>query len=325
MRLLAVDDDPIILEILQGILGQGQGHELEVMTDPERALQRLSASHPFECLLLDIDMPRMNGVDLCRALRRTDGGRDLPVMMLTALDDKGTIDRAFAAGANDYLNKPIAAGELLARLANVARLARLNTLMEPGGADVARPGCGAVNHAVHEPFAIPMVNFTIAAEALENYVAKLSKQDLFGSAVFGFSVIGIEDIHATLSGFDFEALMTDVAEAISDCLHPNQFLMSYVGNGTFLCVTERGWVPRPQDFAIAAERMLQVMDLHDSHGQPIGVNLACSDLLRLTWKSGARAVDTLALAHEQSQAAAARIWRERTDPSAWYASVMKSA
>lgn len=121
-RILVVEDHaPLRAQIVT--LLQGAGWSVEEASDGRLALQ-LALERPPDVLLLDLGLPGLDGIELCRRLReRAD--RHVPVLMLTArdsLDDKG---RGFAAGADDYLLKPFAGEELLWRCQALARRGEL--------------------------------------------------------------------------------------------------------------------------------------------------------------------------------------------------------
>lgn len=117
MNILLVEDDPGIGRFVhRGLTAEGYGVEWE--RSGEGARRRLS-SGAFQAAILDLGLPDMDGADLCRELR--DDGVDLPICMLTArasLDEKLV---GFRCGADDYLTKPFAFEELLARLAVMVR------------------------------------------------------------------------------------------------------------------------------------------------------------------------------------------------------------
>jgi two-component system response regulator MprA len=117
MRILVVDDDRAVRESLRRSL-TFNGYEVDLAADGAQALGQIAAVRP-DALVLDVMMPRMGGLEACRALRAT--GDDVPILVLTARD--GVADRVAGldAGADDYLPKPFALEELLARLRALLR------------------------------------------------------------------------------------------------------------------------------------------------------------------------------------------------------------
>ena len=108
-RVLIVDDDASMAQMLAGAL-QRQGLQAVFRTSPEEALA-LVESEPFDCVITDLNMKGMSGVDLCGKIV---GQRpDLPVIVLTSSEEPGDVARARDLGVSDYIVKPAAYGKLL--------------------------------------------------------------------------------------------------------------------------------------------------------------------------------------------------------------------
>ena len=117
MKILAVDDDEFIRDLLVGALSEIGLDDITVTDSAESALELVAAAEkPFECLLLDIRLPGKNGLELCSLLRRHTDYTSCPILMITSVSDKAHIDRAFRAGASDYVTKPLNMAELAARI-----------------------------------------------------------------------------------------------------------------------------------------------------------------------------------------------------------------
>jgi DNA-binding response OmpR family regulator/HPt (histidine-containing phosphotransfer) domain-containing protein len=127
VRVLVVDDDPIFLQTVGGQL-QAHGFDVAVLSDPRQFWPMLENTIP-EILLLDVQMPQINGLELCETLRAAPHWQKLPVMFLSILGDAQTQHRAFAVGADDYLFKPITAQHLGDRIRQ--RLQRIQVLSRP--------------------------------------------------------------------------------------------------------------------------------------------------------------------------------------------------
>jgi two-component system response regulator MprA len=117
MRILVVDDDRAVRESLRRSL-TFNGYEVDLAADGAAALGQIAAVRP-DALVLDVMMPRMGGLEACRALRAT--GDDVPILVLTARDAVADRVAGLDAGADDYLPKPFALEELLARLRALLR------------------------------------------------------------------------------------------------------------------------------------------------------------------------------------------------------------
>ena len=127
-RVLVVEDDPRLAEMLSEYLGQA-GFRITVASAGAAALRQLTAEASYDAVVLDLMLPDMDGLDVCREIRTRS---DTPVLMLTARGD--AIDRIIGLelGADDYLPKPFEPRELLARLrAILRRRAAAGTAAQP--------------------------------------------------------------------------------------------------------------------------------------------------------------------------------------------------
>jgi len=112
-----VEDERRLAQLVRRVLEE-EGHRVEVAYDGLEGL-RLALEGDFDVIVLDILLPEMDGVEVCQALRRAKV--DTPILMLTALDSVEDKVRGLDAGADDYLAKPFAFQELLARLRSLSR------------------------------------------------------------------------------------------------------------------------------------------------------------------------------------------------------------
>ena len=110
-RVLVVDDDPALAEMLTIVL-RGEGFDTAVVGDGTRALPAVRDIRP-DVVLLDLMLPGMNGIDVCRAIRAESG---VPIVMLTAKSDTVDIVLGLESGADDYVVKPFKPKELVARI-----------------------------------------------------------------------------------------------------------------------------------------------------------------------------------------------------------------
>jgi len=119
MRILVVDDERAVRESLRRALTL-DGYEVELASDGEEALARIGSPTPEpDAVILDVLMPRVNGLEVCRRLRAA--GNRIPVLMLTARDQIEDRVEGLDAGADDYVVKPFALEELLARMRAILR------------------------------------------------------------------------------------------------------------------------------------------------------------------------------------------------------------
>lgn len=317
MKILAVDDDPIILELLSQYVEIVGTHELVTASSGNEALTLVqSGTHTdFDCFLFDIQMPLMDGIQLTCHLREMPEHVDTPVLMLTAMSDKRYIDAAFAAGATDYVTKPFEVTELSARLRLVENLVKIRQTHTKKifAAQALNPQSAPIEPGefleLHDPVSIYDVDNVIEYTAMENYVRQLARGSMFGCATFAFTVRRIEEHHAHMSAAEFSFLIADVAEVISDVLAGHQFLMSYAGSGTFICVTESGWRPDMNALMDAVNLTLSRTELFDNSGQQLFVRVSAGDAVRMIWKSEGSVLEAISAAYltaEEASAAHAR-------------------
>jgi diguanylate cyclase (GGDEF)-like protein len=128
-RVLALDDDQIVLSSIASLLGAA-GLEVSTTTDPARFWEELELRPP-DLVMLDYDMPEVEGPEVCRALRNDPRWEALPVLFLTSRTDPDSVRRVFDAGADDYVSKPFVGPELIGRIANrLDRVRMMRTLAD---------------------------------------------------------------------------------------------------------------------------------------------------------------------------------------------------
>ncbi|MEM6518707.1 MAG: response regulator [Cyanobacteria bacterium P01_C01_bin.70] len=123
--ILVVDDEPINRQVIRNHLAV-KNYQVAQASSGAEALDMLDSGLKPDAVLLDVMMPQMTGFEVCRKLRETYPAHSLPIMMLTAKNRVGDLVAGLSAGANDYLTKPIAKSELLARLKTHLYLSKIN-------------------------------------------------------------------------------------------------------------------------------------------------------------------------------------------------------
>ena len=113
-NLLIAEDDPDIRELLNFRLAAA-GHAVTAVEDGPSALDAAAEAAP-DLVLLDVMMPGLSGIDVCRALRARPETADLPVILLTARSQEADVQAGFRAGADDYITKPFSPRELVSRI-----------------------------------------------------------------------------------------------------------------------------------------------------------------------------------------------------------------
>jgi two-component system alkaline phosphatase synthesis response regulator PhoP len=127
-RVLVVDDNAQNLELIAAYL-DSLGVQVDTATDGLKALEKVQEGD-FSLILLDIMMPKMSGFEVCPKLKNDPKTRNIPVVMVTALNELGDIERAVASGADDFITKPVNRLELITRVKSLLRVSHLQGELE---------------------------------------------------------------------------------------------------------------------------------------------------------------------------------------------------
>jgi len=243
MKILAVDDDRIILQLLEGILASAHYDEVIYCESAERALELIATEEkPFSCFLLDIMMPGMDGIELCQRIRDLPKHADTPILMLTSMSEKSYIDRAFSAGASDYLTKPLDATEIIVRLGVAEQLVKeRRSVAESAGVidSLIEVLDRTTQHDLEEAIDLGKMDRLLRYPAFENYVFQSGRGALFLSTVFAAKVRNIEKLHRIMPPLEFKNFLRTAASAIIGRLESHDVYLSYRGEGEFVGVIPR--------------------------------------------------------------------------------------
>jgi len=124
-HVLVVDDEPVNVQVLVNYLSL-VGYQVATAADGEEALAYLESGRPCDLILLDVMMPKLSGFEVCERIRQRRSSAALPVILLTARNRVSDLVTGFSSGANDYLAKPFASDELLARVRVHLELSKIN-------------------------------------------------------------------------------------------------------------------------------------------------------------------------------------------------------
>lgn len=174
MRILLVEDEQALATVLrQGL--EEHGYAVDMAADGDEALA-FAATEPYDLVVLDVMLPDMNGFGVCRALRRD--GRNMPVLMLTALDSVEDRVKGLDSGADDYLAKPFDPRELLARVR--ALLRRDQATRDPllRVADIRLDTASREVHRGQRPIDLTTREFAILELFLRNVNRVLSREEI---------------------------------------------------------------------------------------------------------------------------------------------------
>jgi DNA-binding response OmpR family regulator len=290
MTLLVVDDDRDILDLMAAIL-TSQGYEDVVYAQSgEEALSLVNqGQHQFSTFILDIQMPGMDGVDLCGRIRAISEHRRTPIIMLTAMRDKEHIDAAFLRGATDYLTKPIDTTDLSARL-NVAQLLfneQQSTLNATRREENLRLDMGnKSNSESHFDLADAVSIFDVPRVLgnleMENYLHRLSRGKRFMCGAICFQIQRRERLFSMTSPLEFHGILTDVAEAIFETLRSYNVMISYVGNGQYVAILPRTLQLDEAELELNLSLKLREFGLIEGDSVPLDVTIKVGDIVRMS-------------------------------------------
>ena len=120
--ILVIDDEPNNFDVIQTLLGN-EGYTFHYASSGQRALDRLDRLQP-DTILLDVMMPDLDGIEVCRRIRASIEWRSIPIILVTALTDKAELQRCLSTGADGFITKPVNRLELQSRVASIVRLKR---------------------------------------------------------------------------------------------------------------------------------------------------------------------------------------------------------
>ncbi len=122
-KILIVDDNEQNVELLQAYMEEIEGTEISTATDGVQALHTVSEARP-DLILLDVMMPNMSGFEVCKQLKDDPTTRDIPIIMVTALNESSDYERGMESGADDFLTRPFDRVEFMARVRSLLRMGK---------------------------------------------------------------------------------------------------------------------------------------------------------------------------------------------------------
>ena len=228
MRILVVDDDPVMLDLLADTLKEDKGYHLHMYASAESGLEALHKSkEPFDCILLDIMLPGMDGIQMCELLRQTTQCSATPILMITGSNEVGLMARAFEAGATDFINKPLKPEELTGR---VVMAGLLNKSLAQ-----AQHTMSTLSEQLKLRFEEPV---DLKVDGVSNILAHENEllrcnAGCFAMTMFTVNISGMRGIYRTVRAPAFRKCLQTIATAAVATMADYNFRLSYVGSGKF--------------------------------------------------------------------------------------------
>jgi EAL domain-containing protein (putative c-di-GMP-specific phosphodiesterase class I)/DNA-binding response OmpR family regulator len=251
MCVLIVDDNAANVALLKALLLDAGLHQVVTETDPRRVFGLLPVVNP-DLVLLDLQMPHVNGLELLGAITRFAAGSYLPVMVLTADTSPDTRNRAFERGARDFLTKPLDVVEVVLRTANLLETRQLHQMLRsqspvPTPAAIPGPATGehdrveAAGHRVRAvlrdrsivPFFQPVIDLDSMAMVGQEALARFPMPHPQGPAGW------FSDAFASGMGSELEWLAVMNALPVLETAQPDTFLALNMSPATIELIPER--------------------------------------------------------------------------------------
>lgn len=269
MRILAVDDEPFILELIPMLAARVGFPDVTTVTSGARALQALGqAGALFDCLVLDINMPQMDGIALCHRIRQLAAYRKTPILMLTAMSDRDFMEAAFKAGATDYVTKPFDIHELGARL----RVA--NELVQAHRAASPRQTEHRLALDLAEAVDLDMAGQVLEFGAFTNYLKQVSRAGTAALQILAVKIDRVDQLHARTTADEFCYALREVAFAVAEGLRTLGCLITYAGSGVFVVVSSSATPLDAPQIESAVQEVLDDRNAAGDDGQPLDIEVS---------------------------------------------------
>jgi diguanylate cyclase (GGDEF)-like protein len=236
---LIVDDNPINLDLLSSML-QKQGYRVRVATNGVRALAAARSVQP-DLVMLDINMPEMDGYEVCRRLKAGELTRDVPVIFISALDEAMDKVKAFQSGGADYVTKPFQFEEVLARIENQLKISRLQREMERKNAELQQANLHLerANRMLHSLSYLDPLTGIANRRHFEEAIEREWRRALRGSTWLSVIMIDIDHFKRLNDACGHQAgdeCLKLVATAVSDALRRAGDLVARYGGEEFAVI-----------------------------------------------------------------------------------------
>lgn len=236
--ILIVDDEPVNVELLQAML-ESEGYRVEAASGGPEALGR-ARREPPDLVVLDLMMPEMDGFEVCRHLKADARTADVPILMVTGLSDVQNKEQGLAAGADDYITKPVQRADLLARIRSLLRVRHLSRELDrtlayledleatrnaaaPAARPMPPPPIGQVEHradatalvlVVDDDRFVRLLYGKLLEQAGYHALAVPSAAEAYAAAAHGVDVILLDIMMPGVSGLDALGRLKQIAPEV---------------------------------------------------------------------------------------------------------------
>lgn len=260
LRILVAEDNAINQKVISGIL-EHAGHKVHIVADGEKALDALEApAHGFDLVLLDMNMPEINGIDVLKAFRFMDTGISIPVIILTADATPEARERCMAAGADAYITKPVNARDLLEKIARLTQ--KYRKLHAARGKEIVKISSATVSGLDEKD------DNVLNRQALKNLAQLGSGNEFVRSLIEGFKRDGenlLQELHAAVAEQDYLRFR--------EALHALKGAATELGGVELVSLCERAERMRPYDMTNSGPAN-RTSHINDSFHRTIAAMLA---------------------------------------------------
>lgn len=239
MRILAVDDDPMVLDLLGIALEQNGFCDITFAITAEDALELIEvAREPYDVFLLDVMLPGTSGIEVCRTLRTRQRYRATPVLMITGSRAHDMMTRAFDAGATDFVSKPFDAMELVTRIKLAVMLCG-RTQRERMNDNSVKELDGLTDVSFDERFDLPKGCGLTGFLTLENELLRHADV-VYEMASFSVEVDNALGLFRGSRPAQFRASIEAVGSAVCGVFDKQFVKLAYAGRGAIFGIAHKG-------------------------------------------------------------------------------------
>lgn len=292
MRILAVDDDPVMLDILGTALENSGFDDITFAASAEDALELIEVARlPYDVVLLDIMLPEISGIEVCRRLRTFERYRATPVVMITGSRARDMMSRAFEAGATDFVSKPFDALELVTRI-RLAAMLNDSLERERMNSDALEEMGRLADVSFDERFELKRGPGVKGYLALENELLRHADA-LYEMTLFSVQIDNALGLYRGSRPAQFRASVEAVSRVLSHRVDTDTTRFAYAGRGALICVAHSAHAPDLRELQRSANTLLMQGWEAFAIGHPVAPTLAVRRIEGPRLWSGKAAADAM--------------------------------